>query len=696
MPGPNERAGATPRLVMGLLVVMLLIASPCVARSATGRPLRSVEGRRTPAGWTVALRFDRPLRYMGRSPEGATTIARVELRAFGLGQADDAPVVEGDVDLPFDAMSGPPIESMTLVAGAGAGEETLFVEIRFLRSTAFEVKQAADLQTLEITIADAAAIGAPQYEAAAASLMQTAKQAMGAGDYARAAQVYTRVLSMNAPGAHSEALEMLGLARERGGQRAHAKAEYERFLEQYPDDPRAPRVRQRLQALSTATATPQAPLSPARSQGSGPRIDLHGSLLSYYSRAQGFLGDGIGSQLYDSSWFTDFAGFARMRTDGIEAEASAGGRVRLDFGDGDVGNDSRLDDLLIEVAQRGRGWWGNVGRQRGDGGVIGRFDGARLGYRASDRFEVQVLGGFPLATYSSDSINFDRYQVGGAALLLDVASLFDVEVYGNYQNQADLTYRGAIGTEIRHLRSGRTLVGSLDYDVFFNAVNLASLMANEQITDALSLNGVIEFRKSPIVTMGNALIGQPVDSLADLETLFDDDEIKQLAKDRSANMARFSAGAVYDLNERLELRGTFIASSLGGTTASAGVPALPSTGYEFGYHAQVGLRDWLVERDSTVFALRVFQGTFLDRYTLEAAGRYPVWRSLRLNPIVRIDYQHGSSDYVQLVPRLRADYAWRHFDFDLDFAVNWTRGLRSDFRPSEWGYSFAVGLRYAF
>jgi hypothetical protein len=103
-----------------------------------------------------------------------------------------------------------------------------------------------------------------------------------------------------------------------------------------------------------------------------------------------------------------------------------------------------------------------------------------------------------------------------------------------------------------------------------------------------------------------------------------------------------------------------------------------------------------MERDSTVFGVRIFQGSFLDRYTLEAAGRYPVWRRLRLNPIVRVDYQHGGADFVQIVPRLRADYSWRHFDFDLDFALNWTRGVGSDFRPSEWGYGFSVGLRYAF
>jgi len=682
------------RLVVGLLATVMLLVVSAAAQAANGRPLRSVDGRRTSNGWSVELRFEQPLRYMGRSPDGAAEVVRIELRTFGLGQADETPIVEGRVDRPFDPKSGPPIDSLTVMRAAD--ENGLFIEIQFSRATPFEIRQESDLQRLEIVIPDADAVGAPRYEAAAASLLKTAKQSMADHEYAHAAQLYTRVLSMNAPGAHPEALEMLGLARERGGQRAHAKAEYERFLEQYPDHEHARRVRQRLQALATATGAAPEPLSPARRSRDGTRVDLHGSLLSYYSRGQGFLSDGIGSRVYDSSWFTDLAVRGRVRTERLEVAASAAGRTRLDFRDGGIGSDSRLTDLLVEVAERGRGWWGNVGRQRGDGGVIGRFDGARVGYRATDRLEFQVLGGFPLESYASDEINTDRFQVGAAGRALDVGSLFDVEVYGNYQNEAEMTYRGAMGTEIRHLRSGRTLVARLDYDAFFNVVNLATLIANEQITDALSLNGVIEFRKAPIVTMGNALIGQPVGSLEELQASYTDAEIKQLAKDRSSNATRFSAGARYDFTDSLDMSGSFTASHLGGTTASGGVPGLPDTGYEFGYYAQFGLRGLIMERDSTLFALRIFDGARANRYALEATGRYPVWRRLRVNPILRLEYEHSAADYIRLVPRVRVDYAWRQLYFDLDFAWDWTQGVGSSERPTEHGYSLAFGVRYVF
>ncbi len=49
----------------------------------------------------------------------------------------------------------------------------------------------------------------------------------------------------------------MGLVRERAGQLAQAKAEYEEYLRRYPDRPGAARVRGRLQALAAASLAPK-------------------------------------------------------------------------------------------------------------------------------------------------------------------------------------------------------------------------------------------------------------------------------------------------------------------------------------------------------------------------------------------------------------------------------------------------------
>ncbi|MDH3577611.1 MAG: SPOR domain-containing protein, partial [Gammaproteobacteria bacterium] len=78
------------------------------------------------------------------------------------------------------------------------------------------------------------------------ALMQDARKSMVAGDISRAIQIYTKVLQQPEHMRMAEAQEYLALAREKNGQMAHAKAEYQRYLSLYPDNEGAVRVNQRL------------------------------------------------------------------------------------------------------------------------------------------------------------------------------------------------------------------------------------------------------------------------------------------------------------------------------------------------------------------------------------------------------------------------------------------------------------------
>lgn len=685
---------ARRRLASVVLGVALAAGQPAFAQSEGDRILQSVDAHRSDAGWDIELRFTMPLRYVRHSPRGKADLVLIQMEAVGLGRAEENPPDRREALRPFTGSDGPPVLEVSTNA-TGSGRERV-IEVRFRGSVDFEVRQGSDLQRLDVLLPAAAAGGDPKQEAQAVALLETARQAMAAGDFERAAQLYTRILSLDAPSAHPEAQEMLGLARERNGQRAHARAEYQNFLDRFPDDERAPRVRQRLQALTTASAPVREERRAAARTTDDVRFDFHGSLLSYYSRAESFFDKDVDDQVYDSSWFSDLYLRGRMRTPRYEVEASASGRTRFDFRQDDLGNDSRLNSLLLEASERGTGWWGIVGRQRGDTGVLGRFDGARVGYRPTDRLDLQLLGGFPTKSYSSDGINTDRFQVGGGGQMLEVFSLFDLELYTNYQNEDDLTYRAAIGGEIRHLRPGRTIVASLDYDAFFNAVNIAMLLADFEVLDGLSVNTLIEYRKSPILTLGNALIGQPASSVTDLHDSFSASQMKDLAEDRTSDSTTFTLGGRYEINDRFDVSGNWTASKLSSTSGSGGVLGTPSTGYEFTYYAQVASESLLMDRDVTVLGVRIFDGDRYDGYMLQLNGRYPVAPKLRLNPIFRLEYQSGDDDVVRAVPRLRLDYTWWDLVFDLDVAFDWTRVVNGSDRPEEYGYSLLFGIRYDF
>ncbi len=83
-------------------------------------------------------------------------------------------------------------------------------------------------------------------------LMNEAKDALRDGELERSVALYTRALQMTGAGHRREAREYLGLARERNGQVAHARAEYEAFLAEFPEGTDAERVRQRLAGMLSA------------------------------------------------------------------------------------------------------------------------------------------------------------------------------------------------------------------------------------------------------------------------------------------------------------------------------------------------------------------------------------------------------------------------------------------------------------
>ncbi|MFQ5609816.1 MAG: SPOR domain-containing protein, partial [Woeseiaceae bacterium] len=110
------------------------------------------------------------------------------------------------------------------------------------------------------------AAGEGSGDSRADALMGEARQEMIAGNTSRAVQIYTKVLRLPDNSRHAEAQEYLALAREKSGQVAHAKAEYQRYLSLYPDSEGAKRVGQRLAALLAIDKKPDTTPIAARGQ----------------------------------------------------------------------------------------------------------------------------------------------------------------------------------------------------------------------------------------------------------------------------------------------------------------------------------------------------------------------------------------------------------------------------------------------
>jgi len=508
-----------------------------------------------------------------------------------------------------------------------------------------------------------------------AELMEEARAAMVRKEYRRAVQLYTKILQYPDHPYRQAAREFLGLARERRGQFAHAKAEYERYLAEYPDSDGAARVRQRLLAITTARASePRPPLRAARRPDPAAQWETFGSFSQFYRRDNSVT-DALGSVVNRSSLSSDIDVSARRRSDAGEIRARFTGGSEHDFLDNGPGDEARVAFMYADAANRDRSAAMRLGRQsRSTGGVLGRFDGVHAAYQASERARLNLVAGYPVDS-SSDSPQTERVFYGASVDLGTYSKVWDFVLFFIDQRIGDLTDRRAVGGEVRYFAPGRSLLGLADYDIGYDALNTFLLIGNWTLADRTTLNLVVDYRRSPLLTTRNALQGQLATTIEELQQSFTEDEIRQLAEDRSAESRTVTIGASRPLSEKLQISADLTVTSLGGTPASGGVPAIPGTGNDYFLNVQLLGSNLIKSGDIAILGLRYADTSTAQTTSLSLNTRYPVTAAWRLNPRIRLDHRDNRDGSTQwtVAPSLRTEYRWkRHVRLELEAGAEWT------------------------
>ncbi|MGH9884750.1 MAG: tetratricopeptide repeat protein, partial [bacterium] len=353
MTGRAERLGA--RLAPIVSLFLALVSQGVVHAGPTPqRVLEAIEMRETGGGIEIVVRFMTPVRYLRHAPATSGTTLQVQIDPIALARGDALLLAS------HEAMAAPPDSPVPLieVAYEGGRPDGRFLVLRFSRTVHYEVRQGGDFRSMVIAVRErssggmggASEEGDPSLRSN--QLMATGRAALTAGDLAQAIRVFTKVMTLPESENTREAKELLGVARERNGQLAHAKAEYEEYLKWYPGSEGAQRVRQRLDAMLTASAHP-----PEKS-GGGSRpstrpteFELFGSVSTQYRRE--VLDSGAtGKLVTDSSLFSDLSLSTRARSADYLWRGLAAGSYRADFTDTTDGNDTRISAAFIDVGQR--------------------------------------------------------------------------------------------------------------------------------------------------------------------------------------------------------------------------------------------------------------------------------------------------------------------------------------------------------
>lgn len=551
-------------------------------------------------------------------------------------------------------------------------------------------------------------------------LTTEAEAAIKAGQNDRAIQLLTNAAALPETAATPRTTELLALTYERKGQLAHAQAGYEDYLRRFPSGEAAERVRQRLAALTTVGGGSGAPqLRAAAGRNGAWAWGARGSFSQFYFRDQTttkFLdasrqlpnpdvNNAVNlNQLLTSADVTITGGNDKrqlqIRAAGSFAKSfgtpftstttnGSGGPV-TSIGAGGGRDIKSLTALYADYSDRDLGLSMRLGRQtRNSDGVLGRFDGALVSYQVQPKLRVNVVAGFPVLNSHQMSVLDKRYFYGLSVDLGGRRSPLQSTLYWFDQRSAGgFVDRRSVGLEERLLLKNFNAFMILDYDIQFKSLNLGLLTLNYTFPDKSNLAVTADYRRSPLLTTNNALIGMidinnnPVSDLRGLRPFFADPQIYDLAKGNSLITKSITATYSRPLSTKLQVNVDVTATDTGGTTGAAAtsgtqmVFANPSIGREFYTGLQFIGSGLLWENDIYIFSGR-YADTYSGRlYTADFNARIPLSQKLRISPRVRYGYRRDRLDqghYSQLQPIMQLMwYPHRHAEFELEFGGNFT------------------------
>ncbi|MCP4994979.1 MAG: hypothetical protein GY934_14520, partial [Gammaproteobacteria bacterium] len=503
------------------------------------------------------------------------------------------------------------------------------------------------------------------------TIIAKAREIMKAGDYPKAVLYLTALLDGEESVYSQEARELLGLARERNGQIAHAKAEYRKYLEEYPEGEDAERVKQRLTGLITAAQKPKTPL---RKQTRIVREeeaswDVYGDFSQIYRSV------GIDSDFTDELTTQELANnlnlTARRRSSDSETRFQMTTSYDYDILNNGADDNTSLSDAYLDYDSLNGGYFGRIGRQRlRSSGLLGRFDGAVAGYRITTDHSAQIYAGFPVESSNDMFIQEDKVFIGANYEMLALYDQVDVTLFAVEQQNEGMVDRRILGLETRYFDEKRSFYALMDYDIFHNELATFLVQTNFSLEDASSIYVNFDYRNSPALATSNALLEQTATTLDELSNSFSDEEIYQLAKDRTAQSRVLSVGGTKILPNEIQLSGDITYSHTSGTSASGGVTATESTGNEFFYTFQVLKNNLLKNGDIGIFNLRYADAKTTDTIAMTVNSRYPITSLWRVSPKLLLSYRKNKDiegDRLTTGGVLQAEYRIRNnLTLDLD------------------------------
>lgn len=503
-------------------------------------------------------------------------------------------------------------------------------------------------------------------EKAAKKLMARANKAMKDQKYRLAAGLYTRIIRLKNTTVHQQAMEFLGLAREKNGQLIHARAEYRLYLKKYPKGEDSLRVRQRLLSLKTLLYKPRKRLK----KGSAKRSDwqFFGSLLQFY-RNDVFSSNQ--STTSNETLSTNLNLLLRKRTESLNIKSQFNANHLAYINNSSRTGKASINLLFVDIADVNNNKSIRLGRQsQSKGGVLGKMDGAWVGYRLNNTWKLNMVAGFPVQTSISNTAQKNRPFWGVSADIGTIAKRWNFNAYTINQKIDSIVDRNAVGGEVRYRQDKQNHFLLMDYDTHYSELNTLFFVGNWRFDNNAAVILTLNHRNSPILTTINATQGQTTQSIETLLLTYSEAELNQFAKDRTAKYNSMALSTTIPLSKKWSFNADGTVSNLSSTPESADVSAIEGTGNEFFYSAQfIGYNVFNADETSR-YQLRFDDTKTFKRTRLTLSTRFRLKNNKwRFRPQVTLEKRDNSNGGAtnKIKAGLKLDYKIkRKFKLELD------------------------------
>jgi tetratricopeptide (TPR) repeat protein len=500
-------------------------------------------------------------------------------------------------------------------------------------------------------------------------LMAEGRGAITREDYGAAIRAFTALLALPGNSLSRDAQEFLALSYERAGDPARARAEYESYLKRYPEGEDSVRVQQRLANLQPAPP-PQALRAPAPG-GRGPRKMVYGSVSQFYYRGNSKID--TETQLPATST-VDRATLSFTDQSTLYTNVDLNGRFldethdnRIVFRDANMQNflqgqsdRNRVYAAYYEYRYKPADFSARVGRQPGSSsGLLGRFDGALVGYGIAPKTRLNVVAGQPV-DYGF-SIDSTRRLFGVNAELGPFAQRWSGNLYAIRQTVDGITDRQAVGTEARYAGPQGGVFAVLDYDTSFRHTNIATLQANWLAPSRTAFNLMLDYRMSPALQTSTALVGEQTTSIRTLLETYTEDELRGRARALTARTAYASAGVTHPVSKAWQLGADMRVSRISHTDGTNNVPGTPGSGYIYAPSVQAIGTGLLAKRDVTAFSITRTRADAYTGTTYAANNRTPLGDRWLVGGALLLYAQDNANDTTlkRVYGSLRSEYRVR-------------------------------------